>query len=210
MHRSPIRRGLLALAGSAALACATLLGGAGLLAASSPAAQADPPPWAPAHGRREKDRERHDDDRRDDRYYRGYTGREWRDDYGVRSGRCNTDTILAATGAIAGGVIGNRTASEENRVVATILGAVIGGVIGAKVGDAIDDRDRACIGHSLELAEIGHAVKWRNPRSGVEYRVRPTRNLGDGCREYEFYARGGVEKGRACRRDGGEWEFRSR
>lgn len=175
-----------------------------------PSAQADPPPWAPAHGRRAKDRERDDDRRDDDRYYRGYSGREWRDDYGVRSGRCNTDTILAAVGAVAGGVIGNRTASPENRTVATILGAIIGGVVGAKVGDAIDDRDRACIGQSLELAGRGQWVAWRNPASGIDYRVRPTRDLDGGCREFELAARGATQKMKACRRDGGEWQFRGR
>lgn len=196
-----------------AMTCGLMLGGAGTLVATSTVAQADPPPWAPAHGRRAKERghdDDRDDDRRDDHYYRGYTGREWRDDYGVRSGRCNTDTILAAVGAVAGGVIGNRTASDANRTVATILGAVIGGVIGAKVGDSIDDRDRACIGHSLELVETGRAVTWRNPRTGIDYRVRPLRDLDGGCREFELAARGGVEKGRACRRDSGAWEFRPR
>jgi surface antigen len=202
------------LAAAFAMTLGVVLGGAGTLVATSTVAQADPPPWAPAHGRRSKDRDRdddrRDDDRRSDRYYRGYTGHEWRDDYGVRSGRCNTDTILAAVGAVAGGVIGNRTASDENRTVATILGAVIGGLIGAKVGDSIDDRDRACIGHSLELVETGRAVTWRNPRTGIDYRVRPTRDLDGGCREFELAARGGVEKGRACRRDNGAWEFRPR
>jgi surface antigen len=175
-------------------------------------ALADPPPWAPAHGWRDKhdrddddgdDREehhrRHRDD--DDRRYRGYTGYGWRDDYGVRSGHCNTDKILAAVGAAGGAIIGNRTSSPENQVVATILGGVIGGVVGWKIGDAIDDRDRACIGHSLELAERGRDVVWRNPRTGVDYRVRPTRDLGDGCREFELAAgrNGRPERMRACR-----------
>jgi hypothetical protein len=69
-------------------------------------AWADPPPWAPANGRRSHDEQR----------YRGYDGYEWQRDYGVYRGRCNTDEVLAVTGAIAGGVIGNRTSSPENRL----------------------------------------------------------------------------------------------
>jgi surface antigen len=220
MRRLPARIVLsrfVPLLASTAVGTVLAFGGGTLLVASagtalllaSPAAQADPPPWAPAHGRRAKDRDRDDDDD-DGRHYRGYSGREWRDDYGVRSGRCNTDTILAAVGAVAGGVIGNRASSPDNRTVATILGAIIGGVVGAKVGDAIDDRDRACIGHSLELAGTGQAVAWRNPSTGIDYRVRPTRDLDGGCREFELSARGTAQKMMACRRDGGEWQFRGR
>ena len=190
---------------AAPLLAPLLLAAAGLLApAWSTPALADPPPHAPAHGWRKQ----HDPG------YAGYTGDHWEHDYGVRSGRCNTDEILAAVGAVAGGVIGNRTASEENRTVATIVGAIIGGVLGAKIGDSIDDGDRACIGHSLELADTGHTVRWRNATSRTDYSLRPTRNLEAGCREFELAA---VRDGRrrkdlmkACRGDGGAWEFERR
>lgn len=188
-----------ALIGTLALA-----GGTALVASTSTSAHAAPPPHAPAHGWRKKN----------DPNYAGYTGDRWERDYGVRSGRCNTDEILAAVGAVAGGVIGNRTASDGNRTVATIVGAVIGGVVGAKVGDAIDDRDRACIGHSLELADTGRAVQWTNPQTRVAYVVRPTRNLDDGCREFEFVAdragRKQKDRMKACRERGGAWEFERR
>ena len=61
---------------------------------------ADPPPHAPAHGWRKKN----------DPYYVGYTGRQWTDDYGIRSGRCDRDRshMATAVGAVAGGVIGDR------------------------------------------------------------------------------------------------------
>lgn len=192
------------LLAAALLAPLVLAGGVAAVATTSATAYADPPRHAPAHGWRKKN----------DPNYAGYTGDRWERDYGVRSGRCNTDEILAAVGAVAGGVIGNRTASEGNRTVATIVGAIIGGVIGAKVGDAIDDRDRACIGHSLELADTGRAVSWTNPTSRIGYTVRPTRNLGGGCREFEFVAdrsgRKQKELMKACRESGGAWEFERR
>jgi surface antigen len=147
-------------------------------------------------------------DRDDDYRYRGYTGDRWRDDYGVRSGHCNADTILTVAGAVAGGVIGNRTSSEDNRTVATILGAVIGGVVGNVVGDAIDDRDRACIGQAYELGEIGRPVRWRN-RSRYDYVLVPIRNVDRGCREFDitrsYYGRRQHERVIACRGPGGNW-----
>ncbi len=206
------------LLAGALLAPLFLAGGGALVATTSPSALADPPRHAPAHGWRRKHDDRdddHDDDRdhdRDHRRYDGYTGDDWDRDYGVRSGHCNTDQILAAVGAVAGGVIGNRTASEGNRTVATIVGAIIGGVVGAKVGDAIDDRDRACIGHSLELVHTGRTVYWTNPRSGIGYLVRPTRDISDGCREFELVAdRGGRKSSQtmqACRTRDGAWQYR--
>jgi surface antigen len=196
----------IASAACGALAAGALILGAGIAAtaATSAAAFAEPPPHAKAHGWRKKN----------DPAYRGYTGQPWHDDFGVRSGRCDTDAVLAAVGAVAGGVIGNRTASDGNRTVATVVGAVIGGVLGAKIGDAIDDRDRACIGHSLELAATGRPVAWRNPSSGIDYTLRPVRDAADGCREFELAAaRGGrpqAERLYACREAGGAWEFARR
>ena len=52
------------------------------------AVMADPPAHAPAHGWRKKN----------DPYYVGYTGRQWSDDYGVRSGHCDRDRAGAAVG----------------------------------------------------------------------------------------------------------------
>lgn len=168
---------------------------------------ADPPPWAPAHGRRAKDGS----------LYAGYSGREWTRDYGVLGGRCNTEEVLTVVGAVAGGVIGNRTASPENRAIATLAGAIIGGVVGNRIGDAIDDRDRACIGHSLELVGTGRYVEWQNPASGAWYQVRPLRDIDRRCREFELQTRpgkgkgkGGKERLRACRDDAGRWNVVAR
>jgi surface antigen len=197
-------RGLAAALPTLALTAVTTFVGAGALYVTTGPAQAAPPPHAPAHGWRKKN----------DPTYRGYTGTDWARDYGVRSGRCDTDEILTAIGAVAGGVIGNRTASDGDRTVATIVGAVIGGVVGHKIGDAIDDRDRACIGHSLELASSGQPVTWRNPSSGIEYVVRPVRDGANGCREFELVAnRSGKKQSDrmyACRENGGAWEFERR
>lgn len=203
---------------------------------------ADPPDWAPANGRREHDEERRQDarderhdDRRDDRpgdrddrryghddrdheghgRYRGYRGDDWDSDYGVvSSGRCNTDAVLGVTGAVTGAIIGNRTSAPQNRGVATVIGAIAGGIIGSAVGNSIDEGDRACLGHSLELAPIGRPVVWVNPRSHVGWRVLPLRDVSPDCREFDlrrdYYGRHGHQRVIACRRDRGDWAFRGR
>jgi surface antigen len=169
--------------------------------------QADPPSHAPAHGYRDK-QDKHDQSGR--KFHRGYTGVEWDDDYGVAQGRCNTDTVLTTVGAVGGAVIGNRTASPENRTVATIVGAIVGGIIGNKVGDAIDDRDRACMGHGLEIAPVGRVVAWTNPRTQVAYQIRPVRDLSGGCRRFEYRAgeRSKLATMTACRGNNATWVIR--
>jgi len=162
---------------------------------------AKPPPWAPAHGYRAKDKP----------FYVGYTGHQWGHDYGIIGGRCNTDEILAVAGAVTGGIIGGKVASPEQRVVGVLIGAVLGGVIGSQIGDRLDERDRACIGHSLELARTGQTVRWTNPTTGLSYQVKPVSDLADGCRQFELVRRDGrrskpVELD-ACSRKSGSWSF---
>jgi surface antigen len=164
---------------------------------------AAPPDHAPAHGYRNKP-EKHAGK------YRGYTGVEWEQDYGVAAGRCNTDSVLTVLGATGGALIGNRTASPENRTIATIVGAIAGGLIGNAVGDAIDDGDRACIGHSLEVGAIGRDVTWTNPRTHVVQTVRPVRDLAGGCRLFDYQAgpRAKVATLTACRTANAAWTIR--
>ncbi len=163
---------------------------------------AAPPPHAPAHGYRDKDKQA--------RKFRGYTGVEWAEDYGIREGRCNTDTVLAAVGAVGGAVIGNRAASPENRTVATIVGALAGAIIGNEVGEAIDDRDRACIGHGLEVGAIGRDVVWTNPQTRVVHTLRPVADLAGGCRRFEYRTgpRAKAVPMVACRGAAGTWTLR--
>lgn len=186
---------------------------------------------------RDEDRDHRRDHRRDERHddrphdgyhgysgyhgnhgnhgYHGYDGDDWDSDYGVvRSGRCDTDAVLGVAGAVTGAIIGNSTARPENRGIATIIGAIAGGIIGSAVGDSIDDGDRACIGHSLELGRVGRPVVWVNPRSRVAWRVVPLRDVSRNCREFEvrrnYRGRLSDRTVVACRRDRGYWEFRDR
>jgi surface antigen len=181
---------------SAALLCASIL--------ASGVAWSDPPDHAKAHGWRKK---------HDPRYV-GYTGGGWEQDYGVREGSCNRKAIGTVVGAVIGGVVGSQVGDGDGRTVAIILGSVLGGVIGRAIGEELDEGDRGCIGHALELGEVGRNVRWINERTNVSYIVTPlaidskdTKN----CRRFKLQAAAGKKQeasnGRACRDSAGVWKM---
>jgi surface antigen len=166
-------------------------------------ALAAPPSWAPAHGWRKKN----------DPAYAGYSGRSWSDDYGVRSGRCDRAEVGAVLGGVAGGVIGAEAGRGDQRAVAIVVGTVIGAVIGAEIGRRMDQADRSCVGHALELAPSGQTVTWTNVNTGVSYKLTPSdRPEGtNGCRKFRLVATGGfgLSEGRtvACPAPDGTWNL---
>jgi len=115
-----------------------ILGAAALCATALPlatTAYADPPPWAPAHGRRAHDQARAYDQYgryyeprrlgRDDRIWRGRDGR-----YYCRRDNGTTGLVI---GAALGGLLGNQIAGRGDRTLGTILGAAGGGLLGREV-----------------------------------------------------------------------------
>ncbi len=166
---------------------------------------ADPPPHAPAHGWRKKN----------DPYYVGYTGHQWEKDYGIIDGRCNRDAIGAIVGGVIGGAIGSQVGEGSDRKVAIIVGTVLGAVIGREIGRDLDDGDRACIGHALELARGGQSVRWLNDRTGVTYVLTPaaTKQKDDKCRSYTLQVSAGgksrTQKGKGCLKGDGVWQIAS-
>lgn len=166
---------------------------------AAPAIAAGPPDHAPAHGYRNKDKQA--------RKFRGYSGVEWQEDYGIQGGRCNTDTVLTVIGAAGGAVIANRTADRDNRAIATILGAIVGGVIGNEIGERIDDADRACMGHGLEVGAVGRTITWTNPKTKVSHTLRPVKDLPDNCRLFEYRAgqQAKMSTMTACRNTSAGW-----
>lgn len=122
-----------------------LIGTALALAVALPAAtpaMADPPPWAPAHGKRAKESARHYDNRyrydeprvmrRGDRYWRGDDGR-----YYCRRYNGTTGLIIGAAG---GALLGREIDGGRDRTAGTVLGAAAG----ALIGRAIDRGDARC------------------------------------------------------------------
>jgi surface antigen len=187
-----------------------------LVLASASEACADPPPWAPAHGYRSDGRAK-GKNRGGERYYVGFSGREYERDFGVVRGRCDREQIGAVLGGVVGGVVGNQAADRGDRTVATILGAAVGALIGASIGRGMDDRDRACMGQALELGTSGRRVAWTNESNGVRFELVPA----DGrrvegrpaCREFTLVTVAGGERrssdGRACQSRPGVWDLAS-
>lgn len=136
---------------------------AALVAPAMPAL-ADPPPWAPAHGRRAKERDNREDYRRydynrvDPRYGRYDADRYYRDGrsykprrlsandriYRGRDGRyyCRRDdgTTGLIIGGLAGGLLGNTIAPGGSKT----LGTILGGGAGALLGRSIDRDGVSC------------------------------------------------------------------
>lgn len=170
----------------------------------APIALADPPPHAPAHGWRAKH----------DSYYVGYTGYRWRDDFGVREGRCDRNRVGTAIGAVIGGAIGSTVGTGDDRLIAILAGATIGAIIGREIGRDMDRSDHACFGHSLELLEDGHRVRWGGARQGMYYTLTPEGRFSRDrrvCRKFtlvrEFRDQRIVKRGNACRYGEGEWRM---
>ena len=171
---------------------------------------ADPPDHAPAHGWRKK-HDRWDDD---DRGYEGYEGKRWDSDYAVLSGRCDRHAVATVLGGVVGGAVGARVAEPENRTIATIVGAAVGALLGNRIARELDDADRGCFGHALELGRPGRVVVWTNDTAGVRYELLPGANRerhGAVCREFTmttFHGRERVSRaGVACRTRVGSWEI---
>lgn len=121
------------------LAIATVV----LMAPAIPAL-AGPPPWAPAHGRREKERHHHDRDswraRRHEPRVLGSSAVIFRGRDGRYYCRRSDGTTGLVVGAAIGGLIGNRLARGDSATLATIVGAGAG----ALLGQAIDRGSLHC------------------------------------------------------------------
>jgi surface antigen len=164
---------------------------------------AQPPAHAPAHGWR----------RKNDPSYPGYNGRQWERDFDISSGSCNRQEIATVIGGIAGGVIANRVA-DEHKPLATIVGAIAGAVIGNRIGRELDEADRGCFGHALEIGSAGQRVTWTNEMNGLRYELSPGANRPRGntaCREYTLVTGVGrrdrtSHTGLACQSAPGVWQ----
>ncbi len=133
-----------------------------------------PPPWAPAHGYRDKQKNYN--------YQDGYA-RELE----IFNGRCIYEKAGTIIGSIAGGVVGANVGDGDDRNIAILAGTIIGGIIGKKVGARLDEKDRFCAGQALEHASNGQAVAWKNPKSNLAYVVTPINSYYQGdyfCRQF--------------------------
>ena len=116
-------------------------------------------------------------------------------------------------GAVVGGVVGSTIGGGTGRTVAIVAGTVAGALFGSHIGKRMDEADRLKAAQALETQTTGQRTTWKNPDTGSEYTMTPTRtyeSAGGPCRDFTVEARieGKPEKvqGSACRQSDGTWK----
>jgi hypothetical protein len=113
----------------------TILAALAVATAIPTVALADPPPWAPAHGRRAKDTARLYDTQ--GRYLEpvvlGRSDRIWRGDDGRYHCRRSNGTTGLVVGAALGALAGRQIDGGRDRTLGTVIGAVGGGLLGREI-----------------------------------------------------------------------------
>ena len=135
-----------------------------------------PPPWAPAHGYRNKQHGGHH-----------HYNHLYADIIGIFDGKCNYEKIGTVVGGATGAVIGSKAVDKKDKVVGVIAGTVIGAIIGKVIGRAIDERDRQCTAQALEYAEEGQTIEWHNSNTKIDYAVTPINSYQSGGRDCKLF-----------------------
>lgn len=136
---------------------------------------------------------------------------------GLLAGCANYQSPQEQSGMVIGGALGGLLGAQmghgEGRTAAVILGTLAGAAVGGSVGHSMAETDRLKTAHALETVRTGVPTSWRNPDSGNQYTVVPTRSydVAEGpCREYTVDAvvAGRRDKvyGTACRQADGSWK----
>jgi surface antigen len=118
-------------------------------------------------------------------------------------------------GGVLGGLLGNQVGGHgPGRTAAVIAGTLAGAAIGGAIGQSMDITDRMNTSAALENVRTGVPTTWRNPDTGNQYTVVPTKTYDSGagpCREYTIDAMVGGRKekvyGTACRQPDGSWRI---
>jgi len=119
-------------------------------------------------------------------------------------------------GGALGGMLGNEVGGGgRGETAAIIVGTMVGAAIGGSIGRSMDTTDRLRTGMVLENVRTGVPTTWRNPDTGTDYAVTPTRtfNTSSGpCRDFtvQAYVDGQPDQvtGTACRQPDGSWRMR--
>ena len=125
----------------------------------------------------------------------------------------NKEQTGMVIGGALGGILGSHVGGGSGRTAAIIVGTLAGATIGGSVGRSMDETDRLKAASTLETVRSGVPSAWRNPDTGTEYTMTPTRTYqtSEGpCREYTMDATigGNTEQvlGTACRQADGSWK----
>lgn len=120
--------------------------------------------------------------------------------------------VGTVTGGVVGGLLGSQFGGGSGKVAAAAGGALLGAFLGGRIGQYMDRQDKMEMQRALETAPVGRAVAWKNPDTGYQYSVKPTRTYyhhEQPCREYITNANIGGKMqqiyGKACRQADGSW-----
>ncbi len=191
---------------------------------------ADPPPWAPAHGYRDKHHGDHDKKHKHDK--RDDDERDHNEDedqrprheaaktayvapYGIDRGTCDREQIGQVLGGITGALIGSSVGQGKGNTAAIIGGSIIGVIVGGSIGRSMDRVDQGCVGQVLEHGPDGKRVEWTDRDGRTRYQVTPDKpfkdNQGRDCRKYLTNAEtnGNFRKtyNTSCRDANGTWQL---
>ena len=120
--------------------------------------------------------------------YAGYGGTRWSTDYGIAAGRCDRDAIAIEANPGGQTLVQRHEENLRNRTVG-IIGATQGTglLLSTRLGGRLDERDRRCLGHVLELGVPGRQVGWTNGGTRQAFAVAvseytPTSSIPSGTR----------------------------
>ena len=130
----------------------------------------------------------------------GYTGKNWDNDFGVLSGECNVQAILALA----------QNPGTENAVAKIMVETTYRNIF-PNTAEALEQTiDSNCFGHTLELVPTGKSVHWKNPETGFDVYITPG-GKSDTCRTYTgitiMNGKKNRIKGEACSIRKGVWQF---
>lgn len=123
------------------------------------------------------------------------------------------EDVGTITGGVLGGVLGSNVGKGSGNKAAIIAGTLLGAYLGGSIGRTMDKVDQYEANRALETLPDNQTKRWRNPNSGNEYAMTPTRTVQTAsrdCREYEMEAwidgKRETVVGTACRDAQGRWQ----
>lgn len=121
--------------------------------------------------------------------YMGYTGTQWAEDFGVTRGRCDRKAVAAA--------LADPSAAQAGTARTAVL-----------AGSDLEDADRACAAHALELVRNHRTVRWSaGGRAMALSTGGDTVANGLPCRPFVLFSGGKRTLGTACQAQPRLWEI---
>jgi surface antigen len=123
------------------------------------------------------------------------------------------EDVGTITCGVLGGVLGSNVGKGSGNKAAIIAGTLLGAYLGGSIGRTMDKVDQYEANQAFETLPDKQTKRWKNPNTGNEYAVTPTKTVqtaSSDCREYEMEAwidgKRETVVGTACRDAQGRWQ----